>query len=330
MQPKQIVEKPKNPIEKDRVWKLAVVAAVPIGMVVAILVRVLWSEHVAQAPPQHSAQEIVTEDLNWANRQDASGIKAGLVPVHELFMQGRLGARSFVDDALGMYSKWKLITDFVTNSDEHNKYLEEQFGARVFSQEQLERAVESAVRTYMKRLDDIDSQLLIRLQADLASVPATQLSPGIDREAIRQVIKEALRQARTAATSELGGAVQREIISFVTAEVLTQAAAQLATSSGILGAGAASSVATFGTGLVVAFVADWAVSWAYDKLYDPVGELTGKLNGQLDQLEKVIVAGTARQPGLEKHLRDYYVRRSKARDAAIRKAILSPAPAMAL
>lgn len=314
---------PTNHMQKNLIWKLALVAMVPAGMIVAIVARVLWSDHVAQAPQPRSAQEIVAQDLNWADRQGVSVIKAHLAPVRDLFMQGRLGARSFVDDALGFYSKWKIVTDFVTDGDEHKKFMEKQFSARIFSPEQLESAVESAVRSYMKRLDDIDSQLLVKLQADLASVPAGQLPPWIDRGAVRQVINEALRQAKTAAASELGGAVQREIISFVASEVLTQAAAQLATSSGILGAGAASSVATFGAGLVVGFIADCAVSWAYDKLYDPVGELTRKLNGQLDRLERLILVGTVKRPGLEWRLRYYSLRRSKARDAAIRTAILS-------
>jgi hypothetical protein len=321
---------PKNHVDKNRFWKRAVVVAVPAGMIVAMLVRVIWNDSVAQGPQPVSAQEIVAKDLKWANQQGASGVNAGLAPVHELFMQGRLGARSFVDDALGFYSKWKLVTDFVTSSDEHSEFLKEQFSTRVFSEEQLENAVESAVAAFMKHLDDVDSQLLVKLEADLASVPAGQLSRGIDREAIRQIIDDALRQARAAATSELGGAVEREIISFVTAEVLTQAAAELATSCGILGAGAASSIGTFGAGLVVGFIADWAVSWVYDDLYDPVGELTRKLNGQLDQLEELIIEGTAEQPGLQKRLQDYSLRRNQARDAAIQAAILSQAPAAAL
>ena len=248
-----------------------------------------------------------------------------MTPIHDLFAQGRLGERAFVDDALGWNSKWILVKDYLFSSDEHGKYLQEQFGARIFTPEQLESAVESAVTAYMKHLEDVDSELLVKLQADLSGVPQEQFSPGIDRDAIRQVVEAALRKARTSAVSDFRGMVGREIASMVAGEVLSQVAVQLATSCGILGAGAASSAVTFGAGLVVGVIADWAVSWAYDELYDPVGELTKKMDEQLDQLEQMILIGDDEQPGLEKRLQDYASRRSQARDAAIRGAILPPA-----
>jgi len=309
-------------------------AGVTAGVALAILLRVFWGDLAPlaeagkpltaqeEAPKPLTAQEIVAQDLNWANQQSGSGLNSGLMPVRELFAQGRLGARAFVDDALGWDSKWNLIKDYVSDGNEHAEFLQEQFSQRIFSDEQLESAVESAVGAYLKHLEDVDSQLLVRLQADLSSVPSEQFSPGIDREAIRQVVEAALRQARTAATSDFEGMIEREIVSMVAGEVLSQAAAQLATSTGILSAGAASGTVTFGAGLVVGVIADWAVSWAYDRLYDPAGELTKQVNEQLDQLEQMILMGDDEQPGLEKRLQDYSLRRSQARDAAIRGAIL--------
>jgi hypothetical protein len=277
-------------------------------------------------PKPLTAEEVVARDLGWANQESASGIGSGLTPVRELFWQARLGARPFVEDALGWDSKWKMVKDYFSKDDEHGKFLQEQFSKRIFSPEQLQNAVESSVSAYMRHLEDVDSQLLVRLQADLSSVPSDQFSPGVDRDAIQQILDAAMREARTAAASDFRGMVEREIVSMVAGEVLSQAAVQLATSTGIIGAGAASGTVTFGAGLVVGVIADWAVSWAYDRLYDPVGELTNRINHQLDQLEQMILVGNAEHPGLEKRLRDYSQRRSQARDSAIKAAILPSVP----
>jgi hypothetical protein len=116
--------------------------------------------------------------------------------------------------------------------------------------------------------------------------------------------------------------LEREVVSMVAGEVLTAAAVELATSTGILSAGAASGVVTFGAGVVVGIVADWAVSWAYDRMYDPVGELTKKMNEQLNGMEEMILVGDAEHPGLDVRLLTYAQERAEARNAAIQDALL--------
>ncbi len=306
-----------------KLWRVAkgvfagVVLATSLGIYAAKL------EKAFEAKPL-TAQEILDRDLGWANQMSASGIDLGLTPVRDLFQNAHQGAHAFADDALGFESKWKLVTDYVASRDEHSKFLKAQFSERLFSPEQLEKAVELSVRTYMKHLEDVDSQLLVLLQADLSDLPPEQFSPGIDQDALRQLLDEALRESRKAAEADFRGTVGREIVSLVAGEVLSAVAVELGTSSGILSAGAVSGTVTFGAGLVVGVIADYAVCWAYDKLYDPIGELTKRVNDQLDQVEQMIVVGTSKQPGLQKRLEDYALRRSKARDDAIRAAILSP------
>jgi hypothetical protein len=303
-------------------------AGVPAGIVLAVVLGTVATGLVRPKPL--TAQEIVAKDLGWANQECSAGINPRLNPVRELFGQARQGVRAFADDALGWESKFRLLTGYLSSGDEHGNYLRQQFSAHIFSQHQLESAVEAAVGGYMKHLEDVDAQLLVRLQADLCDVPTEQLSPGIDRNAIRQLLDEALREARKAAESDFRGMIGREIVSLVAGEVLSAVAVQLATSTGILGAGAASGTVTFGAGLVVGFIADYAVSWTYDKLYDPIGQLSNQINQQLDQLEQMIIVGSGKQPGLQKRLQDYSLRRSKARDAAIRAAIFPSAQVVGL
>jgi hypothetical protein len=295
---------------------LAVIAGVSWGSVL----RPLLPPLVKRTPP--TAEQIVARDLNWAKAQGMSGVKQDLAPIHELFSHGREGTRLFVDDALGWSSKWKLVSDFVTRSDAHSEYLKAQFEQHVFSDEQLESAVEESINAYLKHLDDVDSLLLVKLQADLASVPAAQLARGVDKAAIRQILDEALGEARDAARSDLGGMLEREIASWVAGEVLTAVGVELATSTGILSAGAASGMVTVGAGVIVGIIADWAVSWAYDRMYDPVGELTNKVNEQLNGMEQMILTGDAEHPGLQVRLLRYAQERADARNDAIKDALL--------
>jgi hypothetical protein len=305
---------------------------VAVGIGLAICLGANWGE-VATAigvPKPLTAEEIVAKDLNWANQQSASGMNLGLAPVHELFGRGRQGVRGFVDDALGWNSKFKLVKDFLSDGDEHAEFLEDQFSEHIFSDEQLEEAIESSVSAYLTHLDDVDGQLLIRLQLDLSDVPKEQFAPSIDHDAIRELLDSALSQAKTAAESEFGPAVGREVASLVAGELLTVVAGELATSSGILSAGAASGTVTLGVGLVVGVIADYAVTWMYEKAYDPRGELAKRVNQQLDQLEQLIIVGSSEQPGLQKRLEDYSLRRSQAREAAIRAAIFPSAQTVGL
>jgi hypothetical protein len=314
--------KAKSNSKKWTLLTLAVIAGVSWGS----LLRPLVPQLVVKTPL--TAQQIVTRDLSWAREQGMSGVKQDLAPIHELFSHGREGTRLFVDDALGWSSKWKLVSDFVTRSDAHAEYLKAQFEQHIFSDEQLESAVEEAINSYLKHLDDVDSLLLVKLQADLASVPAAQLARGVDKAAIRQILDEALGEARDAARSDLGGMLEREIASWVAGEVLTAVGVELATSTGILSAGAASGMVTVGAGVIVGIIADWAVSWAYDRMYDPVGELTNKVNEQLNGMEQMILVGDAEHPGLEVRLLTYAQERAEARNTAIQDALLhQPEPA---
>jgi hypothetical protein len=314
---------------------LLIAAGVAAGIVLTMMIRVLRTHPraVASKPtaPVVTVQEIVAKDLEWANQLSGTGIDRELMsPVRGLFAQGRKGSHAFADEVLGLRSKWYLTRDYITRGHTHAAFLREEFSKYIFAPQQLQKAVEAVVSAYMRHLEDVDSQLLVRLEADLSGIPAEQFTPGIDRGAIRKIVDEALRQAREASVADFKGAVGTQIASFIAGEVLTMATVQLATSAGILTAGAVSGPWTFGIGIVIGFAADVAVTHAYDKLYDPVGKLTKQVNSQLDQLERAILVGSDKGPGLDQRLRDYSLRRSQAREAAIQGAILHPMQSVAL
>lgn len=299
--------------------------AVALGILLAMTMH--WSSETngnAMAPiaSQDRVADIVERHLNAADQQAFEGLGTGLMPIRQFFADARLGTRQFSEEALGWDSKWKLATDYLTGKAEHTRFLEERFSARIFSAAQLEQLVQMSVSAYLRRLDDVDSQLLVNLQADLTNVSPGEVSGIVDVSAIHEVLDSAIKNAVGAVETDFGVMVGRELVSWLTSEVLTVASLELATSSGILSAGFSSGTVTFGVGVIVGIIVDYIVNWTYDQVFDPIGELTKELDQKLMRLETYILTGGGDQPGLEGRLRDYTVLRSQARSVAIKSAIL--------
>jgi hypothetical protein len=289
----------------------------------AIAADVNWQ--ITPTSPESTAAEIVNRHLAWADSQGQVDVAASVTPIRELFAKARRGTRKFSEESFSLKSKFKLATDFVTNGSEHVAFLHERFAAHVFDPEALERVVQSAVASHVRHLDDIDSELLVRLRADLEGAPNLQLSAKIDRTAIQSSLDRSIRQAISAVEADLGPGVGLEIVSYLAGEVLATATFKLAASSGILGAGAASGTVSFGVGLIAGLIVDYIVSWVYDEVFDPIGELTKQLNATLDALEKLILAGDDKGPGLIQRLQAYGAQRSAARNAVIRELVVESA-----
>ncbi|HEY2414839.1 MAG TPA: hypothetical protein VGI40_21520 [Pirellulaceae bacterium] len=314
--------------KKRRIWASA---GIVLALVIGAIVRLAVSDGTELPPvkaPESTATEIVNKHLAWADSQGQAGLAGRVAPIRELFAEARQGTRPFAEEALGWQSKWKLVKDYVTSGNEHKEYLQKQFTNHVFAPEALEMVVQSVVAAHVRHLENLDSELLVRLQADLTDVPNLQLTGNLDPRSIHESLQRSMRQAIGAVESELRGGVAFELVSYLAGEALTSATFKLATSAGILGAGVTSSAMTAGVGLVVSLIADAVLRWAYDAYFDPAGELSRQLNQTLDSLETLILTSDESGPGLIQRLQDYGARRSKARNATIRSAVLPAVPAM--
>lgn len=267
-----------------------------------------------------SAHSIADNHLDWADQASVQVAEEELRPLLVFFDDARQNTRRFAQETLSFDSKLKLVTDFFTQNEEHPRFLKNRFESLVFVQEDLDRAVQGVVASYLKRLDDVESQMLVRMKADLATLPETSLAgdlaPGLS-DRLEAVIRDAI----TATQTELQASVGVEIVSFLAGEVVTQATLHLATSSGILGAGALSGTATFGVTVVVGLIVDQIVSEIYNDAFDPIGKLSGTLNERLTEMERLIFEGTPDKPGLLDALAEIAARRSVARRGAIHGAL---------
>lgn len=275
----------------------------------------------------HSAPTTMSDILNkhfaWAKEANGQALHLGMEPIRAFFDEAKRGTRGFGEDVLSFDSKWKMVTDLVSKEKKHRSFVERKFAERVFKPSELETVVQTAITLYMQRLDDVDSELLVRLEQDIAHLPSEALSVSIDRNALHQTLRQAMNDAVKAVQADFRGMIGRELVSFVAGEVLTVAATELAASAGIVGAGAYSGMATFGVGLGVGIAIDYVFSKAYESYFDPAGEISRQLNQSLDQMRNLIIDGTRRSPGLSSRLVDYASRRNNARLTSI-QAVIHP------
>jgi hypothetical protein len=90
---------------------------------------------------------------------------------------------------------------------------------------------------------------------------------------------------------------------------------QLGVSTRILAAGATSGWVTFGAGLVIGILVDFAIQ----QYSDPVSELALELDGRLEDLKNAILYGYPESPGLVFRLREFAEARALARRDAIQE-----------
>ncbi|MEZ6064115.1 MAG: hypothetical protein R3B90_00050 [Planctomycetaceae bacterium] len=272
-----------------------------------------------------SPQRAVKRQLRLGGGQSLSGVDEQSAPVHEFFRSARSKTRDYAGEVLGWSSKWKLVKDYVTSGEEHSEFLRERFNAMVFSEDELNQVVEAVVAAHLRHIEDVESEMLVRLEADLERLPADTFSSTIDRAAIAATLEVALQDAVSSAQGDLRAAVGRELASWIAGEIITQATIQLATSTGILSTGAASGTVTFGVGIVVGLIVDAIVTEIYNQAYDPAGKLSDTLNNHLWQLETLVLEGTGNSPGLLPRLRQYTRQRGENRSAPCSR-LFSPWP----
>jgi len=259
------------------------------------------------------------KSLAWAERKARHAIDGNLTPLDEFFAEVKQRTPEFTDDVLSWGSKWRFVADKTpfTKGGRHAAFLRSAFERHLFKSDELERAIEQAVRGYGDNLTAIENRMLVKISEDLSDLPAAELPEFASHQTLRAAYEAALERAMERVGDDVTADVATQIVSLVAGEVLTQVAARLGVSAGILGAGAGSSWATLGAGVVIGLIADQLVSWVWDWWSDPRGSLAAELNDKLDELHDLIVDGGDRKGGVRTALAQFAERRAKLRRAAV-------------
>ena len=139
--------------------------------------------------------------------------------------------------------------------------------------------------------------MLVAIRLDVADLPDKLPVVDLDGVQLRSLMGGAAEDAAAVAGAALRDDLARELVSLAVGELLAQAAVRAGASAGLLGAGAATSVGTFGVGLAAGFVVDQVVSWAWDHWSDPRGELARATADRVDEILAPSWRGRRRRRG---------------------------------
>jgi hypothetical protein len=194
--------------------------------------------------------------------------------------------------------------------------------------------MEASVRAYMDDIEGFESEMLVKLRADLANPDRIdeRLSEHMrSDDAFRQEYRKLADQMMAELKAGLAVTVGREVVVMVASTEATNIAMQAARaaatnmgiSGGVLSTGAASTVATVGVGIVIAIIIDRIVDEILKLLgMDPSTNIEKLVCESIDKLEEALI----RDPGtfsfgkkgtLRLRMEEMHETRSKMRREAI-------------
>jgi hypothetical protein len=302
-------------------WRTAAIVFVAFLAIVVVQVR-------PDRTPNHSLREQALARsrpaLDEARRDIERSIDASCAPVRRLFDEARRNSPEFAADVLGLGSKFRFVADRVPGArgDRHEEFLKAAFARRLFSEDDLVRALEQSCTGFAARIEAAENRMLVRLQADLGDLPAGTI-PGFDRP---EQTPESFSRAIDAAMGRVGAEVRADVatllVSFVAQEFAAQGLVRLGVSAGVLSAGAGASWGTFGLSLVAGVIVDQLITVAWDWWADPRGELSAEMNRKLTELERILLDGQDDQLGLRGRLRAFALERDRIRRRALAAMLL--------
>jgi hypothetical protein len=278
-----------------RSWKLRYLWAVVVISTTLLAAASLYFTSGTSGPPvaivsclsPQQAWEAAQPHIATADDETTKAVDRQLKQVRRFFevliAEGRL--QRFADEALSWSAKYKLVVESRADFD---AYVAQRFKQIVFSEKDVRDLLASVIADYQNELDATDNNLLVALRTDTD----TRFSDrGVSLPTIEQIherLAGIVEAAQTTAAGDLPGAIAREIGSFLAGEVLTQVATQALTSAGILGAGTASGVMTFGVGILVGLGVDYVVQ----EVTAPQEQLIKQLRAKLFEVRNSVLAPT--------------------------------------
>lgn len=256
---------------------------------------------------QRRTWKCIENHLARAQTADGRAIEKGISVLDTFFKGAADRAPGFAAEVLSFTGKWNYMT---SSKKEYQQYLNSLFERHLFSGSQLEQSVGEAVACCIAQLSANENILLVQLQADLKKLSSYH-PPAFES---RGVLKQSFASEMKAVQSDVGtdllcdlatltsSLVIGEIAVAIAARVITTISTRLATSGGILAAGAMSSGVTFGAGLVAAIVLDMAVDWTIGLFYDPVENVAVQLRKSLHAMAGLLIEGDQQAPGLRHEL----------------------------
>lgn len=240
--------------------------------------------------------------LEQADQQTALALDKHLASIHAFLDDRKAGSRAFAERLLSLRGKWELVKAEIGDNNDYAAFLQAEFADHLFPMEDLEKAVATAVQSYLAELESIDDELLVRLRADLADdeLPRIVIPVLSSDQALRSHYHELSQRVAQDLRTDLALVAARELFLWpasnvgtdLTLKVGAAIAARLGLSSTILTAGAASTWRTLGVGLIVGFVLDAVVNRIIKAAgYDAEEQVAQRVAETLSDLGRTITDG---------------------------------------
>jgi hypothetical protein len=250
--------------------------------------------------------------LDAADAEAQRALAVRLDPLAARFETQRQQIPALADRLLGLPAQWRYLADRlpIGAGGRLADFLRDELRGTLFDPAHVRALIGETIAGYRQDERDIEDRLLVQLRLDLPDLPAaTADDPAVpaarDVAAMGASVAEALRV-------ELG----HEAAALAAGEVLAHVALGAAARSGLGAASRASSVATLGVGLAAGLLAERAIANAWG---DPRHELVRRLGRTLDALERELIEGHTRSPGLRPRLgRELRERAARRRSILLR------------
>ena len=254
-----------------------------------------------------SPEELATPHLEAAQQQAQTLIEPQLAALDAFFWQAKQGSEAFVDSALSLDSKFKLVADCLADDNGYESYLREQIDLYLFAEDKLQETIGGMMTTLLTNMEDIESQMLVDLRADVEEFSAAYDFGERDEAQIHYSYASMTARVKDELNTQLQAKLGSEVTSFIASSVAAKVVVKLGVSAGLLGTGAASGWASFGVGLGVAVAADQLLeTWM-----DSKGQLMTVVHEALD--DQALTMRTE----LQRQLYDYVMRRASLRRDAV-------------
>jgi len=245
------------------------------------------------------------EHFQYAEQEYNSALATELAGIRRLFNDGRQSSAAFARQARSLSSTARAAGTYVGADTGLSQSLRAEFTRSVLSEADLDRAIKTAVNNYVRRVEQIDSALLVAIRADLPQATAIAVEMGIDREALGREIQRAVDSAVTSAQAEVTSMLSREVMSWITSDAVKTGLRQIGESTGLRQKGQPDNWTQALTGFGLDLFTNVIVDQVYERAFQPDEELTRKLIAALDAMEATVIDGTPTTCGLSKRLTRY-------------------------